>query len=168
VPACPQCGVDFPEIDGPIHHYFVPSPACWAAYGEILEREYADSAFFKNHRMTVDAYALQHPGDGSPQAIQSVNIHLISTTLIFGHKATSEMALDAMRKISRVSKTDTDLFKWLTPPANLGAITVSDIVYLTELDDHLTHIEAWARCAWQAWSKHHNVAEDHLRQFGIL
>ena len=81
--ACPQCGVDLPEEDGPIHRYFGASPACWAAYGQVLEREYADPAFFKNHRMTVDAYALQHPGDRSPQAVQSVNIDLISTTLIF-------------------------------------------------------------------------------------
>ena len=63
--ACPQCGVDLPDEDGPTHRYLGASPACWAAYCQALEREYADPAFFKNHRMTVDAYALQHPGDTS-------------------------------------------------------------------------------------------------------
>ena len=165
--ACPQCGVDLPDYDGPTHPYFGASPACWAAYGVILEREYSNPEFFKNHRMTVDAYALQHPGDKSPQAIQSVNIHLISSTLIFEHQA-ADRALNAMRKISTASKKDSHLFKWLEPPKNLGAITVTDVLPHTQVDDHLRTIEDWAKTTWQAWSIHHKVAEKHLRQFEIL
>jgi len=168
VAACPKCGVNLPEYDGPTHRYFGASPACWAAYGKILEREYANQAFFKNHRMTVDAYALQHAVDGSPQAIQSVNIHLISATLIFKYKATANIVLHAMRDISKVAKTDSNLFKWLEPPDCVGAITVADITPLTQLNDHLSHIENWAKTSWQAWSQHHNVADNHLRQFEII
>ena len=166
--ACPQCGVDLPEYDGPTHRYFGASPACWAAYGKILEREYANPAFFKNHRMTVDAYALQHAGDDSPQAIQSVNIHLISATLIFKYKATANTALHAIRDISKSAKADSNLFKWLNPPHYLGAITVADIVPLTQLDDHLNYVENWAKTTWQAWSQHHNIAENHLRQVKVI
>ena len=162
---CPQCGVELPESDGPTHRYFGASPACWAAYGKVLEREYADPAFFKNHRLTVDAYALQHPGDKSSQAVQSVNVHLISTTLIFKYKAPAKRAYQAMSKISAASKQDKNLFAWLKPPASLGDVTVLDLLPITEVDDHLALIERWAHSAWQAWAEHHNVAEQHLKQF---
>jgi len=152
--ACPQCGVDLPDEDGPTHRYFGASPACWAAYCQVLEREYADPAFFKNHRMTVDAYALQHP--------------LISATLIFKYKAKSYRALKAMQTISAASKRDKTLFDWLKPPASLGHITVLDLLPMTRLDDHLKAVEDWARSAWQAWENHHNIAETHLRRFGFI
>ena len=29
------------------------SPACWAAYGEVLAREYSDPAYFQVHRLSV-------------------------------------------------------------------------------------------------------------------
>ena len=166
--ACPQCGVDLPDEDGPTHRYFGASPACWAAYGQVLEREYADPAFFKNHRMTVDAYALQHPGDRSPQAVQSVNIHLISTTLIFKYNAKSERELKAMQTISAASKKDKNLFEWLKPPASLGHVTVLELLPMTRLDDYLKAVEDWARSAWQAWESHHTIAETHLRRFGFI
>ena len=166
--ACPQCGVDLPDYDGPTHRYFGGSPACWAAYGLILEREYSNPEFFKNHRMTVDAYALQHPGDKSSQAVQSVNIHLISTTLIFGHNASNDKALNAMRKISAASKKDPNLFNYLEPPLSLGAITVKDVLPKTQADDHLKQIENWAKTTWQAWSNHHKTADDYLSQFEII
>jgi len=165
---CPQCGVELPDYDGPTHRYFGASPACWAAYGKVLEREYSDPAFFKNHRMTVDAYALQHPGDKSAQAVQSVNIHLISTTLIFKYRANPDRALSAMQKISAASKKDKTLFKWLKPPKNLGGITVLDLLPITQLDNHLTHIQAWAHNVWQAWAEHHETADTHIKQFKII
>jgi len=165
---CPQCGVELPENDGPTHRYFGASPACWAAYGKVLEREYANPAFFQSHRMTVDAYALQHPGDRSPQAVQSVNVHLISATLIFKYKAPPKRAYQAMSKISAASKKDKNLFAWLKPPASLGKITVLDLLPITKVDDHLELIERWAQGAWQAWTEHHGAAEQHLQQFGFI
>jgi len=165
---CPQCAVELPDYEGPTHRYFGASPACWAAYGKILEREYSDQAFFKNHRMTVDAYALQHPGDKSQQAVQSVNIHLISTTLLFKHKAKPGRALAAMRKISAASKKDLTLFNWLQPPKSLGKITVIDVLPVTQLEDYLNQIETWAHCAWQAWEDYHSVADAHLKTFEFI
>ena len=164
---CPQCGVELPDNDGPTHRYFGASPACWAAYGKVLEREYADPSFFKNHRMTVDAYALQHPGDKSSQSVQSVNIHLISATLIFKYNTPPHRAYHAMTKISAASKQK-NLFKWLNPPADLGEITVLNILPMTQLNDHLDHVQAWAHSAWQAWEEQHHIAEMHLKQFELI
>ena len=79
--ACPGCGALFEERAGPTHRYMESSPACWAAYGEVLAREYSDQAFYAVHRMSVDTYAVQHPGQPSPQTIQSVAVHLIRLCL---------------------------------------------------------------------------------------
>jgi hypothetical protein len=76
---CPGCGVVLPAVDGPIHRYMESSPACWAKYGEVLAREYSDPQLMEEcHRLTTDAFAVQHPGQPSPQSIQSVAIHLIA------------------------------------------------------------------------------------------
>ncbi len=45
-------------------------------YGVILQHEYSDPRLLPTHRLSVDTYAIQHPGDGSRRAIQSVGLHL--------------------------------------------------------------------------------------------
>ena len=65
-------------VDGPTHRYIGASAGCWALYGEVLAREYGDYALYVPvHRLTVDAYAAQHPGEASRRAVQSVAVHLI-------------------------------------------------------------------------------------------
>ena len=73
---CIGCGALVPQQDGPTHRYMESSPGCWAIYCEVLAQEYSDIAFATAHRLTVDAYAVQHPGTPSPQSIQSIGVHL--------------------------------------------------------------------------------------------
>ena len=73
---CAGCGALVPVTDGPTHPYIGASPGCWAIYGEVLAREYGEYAYPPVHRLTVDAYAAQHPGVPSRRSIQSVAIHL--------------------------------------------------------------------------------------------
>ena len=80
--ACPGCGLDLPEHDGPTHAYIGASPACWALYGELLAREYGELRYPPSHRLTVDVYAIQHPGGGERRAIQSVAVHLMALCLV--------------------------------------------------------------------------------------
>lgn len=79
---CFSCGALVPQTAGPTHRYMESSPGCWSVYGEVLVREYTDALYASLHRLTVDAYAVQHPGRPSPQSIQSVAVHLISLCLI--------------------------------------------------------------------------------------
>lgn len=58
------------------------SPGWWAVFGEVLAREYEDPACMANHRLTVDAYAVQHPGEPTPAAARSVLLHLVSLCAI--------------------------------------------------------------------------------------
>lgn len=97
------------------------SPGCWAAYGAVLEREYGNPALLETHRLSVDAYAVQHPGRPSRQSIQSVGLHLLRLILLFEHGLTAERANDAMLHLCRFKH----VFQWLEPPASRGSITVA-------------------------------------------
>jgi hypothetical protein len=128
------------------------SPGCWATYGEVLAREYSDPAYAPNYRLSVDAYAVQHPGRPSPQSIQSVTVHLIRLCLLLECGLEMSRANDAMLKATESNKK----FVWLEPPPSRGAITVVHVHRAKNPQEHLMCISKWAESAWQAWSPHHS------------
>ena len=148
---CIGCGGLFPEMDGPTHRYMESSPGCWAAYGDVLAREYSDPAYAKTHRLTVDAYAVQHPGRPSPQSIQSVALHLVRLCLLFECGLQIQRANEAILKTAQAKAK----FVWLTPPPNRGAVTVLDVHRTKNAEEHLLRVREWAESAWAAWSPHH-------------
>jgi hypothetical protein len=148
---CPGCGGLFEEREGPTHRYMLSSPACWAVYGEVLAREYRDPAYGRVHRLSVDAYAVQHPGTPSAQSIQSVAVHLIRLCLLLD-KGVDLRRANALIKAAAESEQK---YTWLTPPASLGAITVADVYKARDADEHERLVRAWAAAAWDAWAPHH-------------
>lgn len=134
------------------------SPACWALYGEVLAREYSDPAYFALHRFTVDAYAAQHPGQPSPQSIQSVAVHLIRLCLLLEQELSPERANAAML----ASVTHKERHVWLTPPGSLGALTIKDVHRAKDVEEHLRLVRAWAKSVWEAWSTHHATIKSWL------
>ncbi|MCB1057408.1 MAG: hypothetical protein KDD11_18060 [Acidobacteria bacterium] len=150
---CPGCGAHFPDVEGPVHRYMESSPGCWAAYGEVLEREYGAPAFFAAHPFTVDAYAVQHPGRPSKQANQSVTVHLMSLCLTLEHGLRLDRAPRAIQAIVESGQT----FEWLTPPADPFPVTVADVRGARDLETHKVRVREWAESAWQAWSRHHET-----------
>ncbi len=155
---CPGCGALFDDVQGPTHRYLESSPGCWAAYGEVLMREYSDPAYYRIHRLTVDAYAVQHPGRPSPQTIQSAAVHLISLCLVLEHNVDVQRAT---RAIQTAVKTK-GRFAWLTPPASLGSVTVADVRAANNAEELAKVVRAWAESAWTAWSPHHAVIRNWL------
>ncbi len=147
---CMGCGGLFADIQGPTHRYMESCPGCWAIYGEVLAREYSNPAYFQVHRLTVDAYAVQHPGRLSPQSIQSVAVHLIRLYLIFETGLEMQRANDAIK-----AAADSRIYTWLTPPASLGNMTVADVHKAKDVNEHMQRVRAWAESAWAAWSPHH-------------
>ena len=148
---CIGCGGHVPKIDGPTHRYMESSPGCWHLYGQVLAREYADPAFGALHRLTVDAYAVQHPGRPSPQAIQSVCVHLLSLCLVLERNLAAAYATRVMGEATRAKSR----FVWLTPPEPLGEVTVADVAGVASPHEHAERVRAWAESAWSAWSEHH-------------
>jgi hypothetical protein len=158
---CPGCGGLFPETEGPTHRYMESSPGCWAAYGEILAREYNGPAKYGPVlRLSVDAFAVQHPGRPSPQAIQSVAIHLIRLCLLLERKMPVEKANEIMLA---ATKRKADFF-WLDPPDSLGEITVADIHRAGTVEEHMRLVRDWAEGAWRAWQPHHEQIRAWLPQ----
>lgn len=148
---CIGCGGQFPEIDGPTHAYMESSPGCWACYGEVLAREYSDIRYREVHRLTADAYALQHPGRPSAQSIRSVALHAISLCAIFEEGLDMDGATTVLQKAA----AQKERFEWLTPPTLMGALTIADVQSAGDAQEHTRLVREWASSAWSAWSEHH-------------
>jgi len=105
-----------PDVEGAVHPYMLSVPGCWQLYGEILAKEYAEVGYRPIHRITVDAYAVQHPGKPVRQAIQSVAVHLISLYYVLERGYDFQRAAQAMRRALQ----NKQVFVWLEPPVNRG------------------------------------------------
>lgn len=149
---CIGCGGLVPDVEGPTHRYLESSPGCWRVYGEVLAREYSDAALQPIHRLTVDSYAVQHPGRPNPQSIQSVCVHLLSLCLTVERGLEPAYATRVMGAAVRPKGR----FVWLDPPASLGAITVVEVAAAQTMEAHAETVRAWARSAWAAWTAHHD------------
>jgi hypothetical protein len=145
------CKADFPEVEGPTHAHMESTPGCWAAYGRVLAREYGDRRFYEVHRLTVDAYAVQHPGRPSRQSIQSVGVHLVRLCLFQERGLTAEAANAAMLSAARHKAR----YRWLEPPAFLGTLTVADLERAPDIEAHTAAVRGWASQMWQVWAPHH-------------
>ena len=151
---CFACGGLFPDVEGPVHRYMDSIPGCWAAFGEVLAREYNDASYFTVHRLTVDSYAVQHPGKSTfRQCIHSVGVHLVRLCLFLEHGLTAENANSAMQEAAKNKHN----YVWLQPPDSLGHITVADIAKESTTKGHQAMVRQWAQCVWDAWSPHHSI-----------
>lgn len=146
---CPDCGLTLPAGSGEVHPYLGASASCWALYGEVLAREYADPRYMKVHRLTVDAYAAQHPGKPERRSIQSVWVHLAGLYL------TLERGLrpDFVRRVMESIIERSDTLSWLEPPVAYGS-TVADVVVAGDADGHAELVRRWADDVWAAWRNH--------------
>jgi hypothetical protein len=142
-----------PEVDGPLHPYLGASVACWTVYGEVLAKEYGEYHYPSVHRLTVDAYSVQHPGTPSRRSIQSVAVHLVSLHLVLERGFSSEKATAGIRRVLEHRKQ----FVWLDPPSPIGNLTILDVWECTDFAQHEMRVKCWAESVWQAWSPHHET-----------
>ncbi len=148
---CPNCGLALPRADSARHPYLGASAACWALYGEVLAREYGDPAFMAVHRLTVDAYAAQHPGLPERRTIQSINLHLVALYLSLERRLNPGFITRAIAALTR----ETTRLEWLEPPPSLGEMTVADVAAASTPEAHGRLVADWAGSVWRAWAPHH-------------
>ena len=103
------------------------------------------------HRLTVDAYAAQHPGKPERRAIQSVWVHLAGLHLVLDRGLAHGFA----RRVLGALAADSETLDWLTPPADLGAVTVADVARAPDDVAHAVEVRRWAEAVWRAWRPHH-------------
>ncbi|MDQ3767650.1 MAG: DUF5946 family protein [Actinomycetota bacterium] len=142
-----------------MHPYIGSSASCWALFGELLAREFNDPQYFGVHQLTVDTYAVQHPGVAERRSIQSVGLHLMTLCLVFEHGADPSHGPELhKRMVNRLT------FHWLEPPRLSGRMTVADILRSSDSQEHIGLVRAWARDVWEAWMAHHPVVRGWINQ----
>ena len=134
---CPGCGALFPPYEGPTHRYLGASGACWALFNSIVVGQdpevielltgsrVPDTSVAIPARTDAsldalfgDAYGVQHHGEESPQAIQSVAVHLLNVHGIIAGK-TTRPGWALARAVRQKG-----VFHKLTPPALGSALTI--------------------------------------------
>ena len=149
---CPGCGAAVPDVEEMRQHPYIGSaPGCWLLYSEVLAREYGDLRYTPAHQLTVDAYAVQHPGVAERRTAQSVGIHLVGLCLSL-ERGRGAAELPRLRQRLAAPKRT---FPWLTPPTSLGDVTVLDVHAAETPEAHRATVDRWARSAWEAWSPYH-------------
>lgn len=92
----------------------------------------------KIHALTVDAYALQHPGTGlrTTTPIDQCPPHLVSLYACFNNLC----ELEALAKIKQHISQYKASFSWLESPAKMPAMGISDILAASISDQHIRHV----------------------------
>ena len=149
--ACVGCGASVPDVPGVGERPGGTAAGCWAAFCEVLAREYSDFRYARSHRLTVDAYTAQHADHPSPRAVKSLAVHLVGLHVTLELDYPPERAMRAVqRAANRV-----DHFRWLEPPRSRGALTILDVRAARDAEEHLALVQRWARSVWEAWTEHH-------------
>ncbi len=160
---CPGCGDRFDAITGPTHAYMTSSPGCYTAFNSLLAAEYGDPALLPTHRLTVDTYAVQHPGDpNARRAVQSVGLHLARLKLQLAHDLPPKETNDVMLGLS---KHKSSLIA-LAPPAQFTQ-TVADIAPHAGTALHSAKVSQWALTTWQDYAAHHTYISEWIAQTGL-
>lgn len=148
---CPDCGALVPDTDGPTHRSIGGSPGCWSIFNAVGMRHYDDIARGAVHQDVVDAYMAQHPGTPAPQAIQSVNVHLVSLCLALEHGYDPPQRIAALQAATAWKRE----YAWLDPPKPPWPLTIRDVYDAPDRATQIERTRAWALSVWEAWSSHH-------------
>ncbi|ABU57240.1 DUF5946 family protein [Roseiflexus castenholzii] len=150
---CPGCGVALPAVDGGSHRYIGASPSCWAIFTALVNAGEPPLAFAPLNQLITDAYAAQHPGTPSDQAIQSVAVHTLTLYAILVRGVDPERALWVRQRALRGTRRGR--FFWLTPPSFNSTRTIADIVRQSTPEARTTEAQHYITDVWQRWSLLH-------------
>jgi hypothetical protein len=140
---CPDCGAPGGQ------------DACQALFDGVLAREFGDYRYFRLHRLTVDAYSLQHPAK-----------YMRSGKSYAAHLTGMYAALEG----GDASRTNQVVQKWLSstpgierpdhpPGGNRGALNISHLKGASDPNDHLRRVQEWAESVWPSWRDYHHFAK---------
>ena len=137
---CPSCGASGVRS----------AHECQGLFAEMGVREFSDAEYFRSHRLTVDAYCLQHP-EHYMVSSKSAATHLTAMCWSFEHgyslhvPAPIKAWVDGPRAFPRVAAP---------PPGERGTLTLLHCVEAQDPVDYHRRAREWADSAWQAWSEH--------------
>lgn len=132
---------------------------CLKMFEEILAKEFSDYRYGKIHRLTVDAYALQHP-DAYMRSGKSFAAHLTGMCAALEYEDTVALNQAVQKWLSKNPKID----KPAQLPKDRGKLTIAYIHSACDADEHTRRVREWAQDVWDAWSEHHNLARQLIRE----
>jgi hypothetical protein len=146
-----------PDVTGPGHEYVLSAPGCWQLFGQIQADEALRFGYPPAHRVVVDAYMAQHPGDGHDRRDrQSVFVHLAGLYAVLEQHLPPAQATNVLRRVLE----DSDDFPALVRNDGPGEMTIVHLVGARDLADYEHRALAWARAVWQAWAQHHALIRE--------
>lgn len=108
--------------------------------------------------LLVDAYAAQHPGTPSPQAIQSVAVHLLTLHGVFAHGTGVDRALWLrLEALQERSGPRRGRYSWLEPPDLSGLPTVADIVREPTPEARSAVLARYVEAVYRVWEAAHGA-----------
>lgn len=143
---CPGCGLVMPAGNPiPYDGYFNASDECWSLFTEVIGREFSNAVLFGQvHHLTVEAYAVQHPGGLHPD--KSIDIHLAGLYLMMERNVAPSDVAPYMQKLAERVRD----WPHLDPPSSdIWTQTIFDVAMA---DDHVAAVREWSAGVWRAWS----------------
>ena len=140
---CEDCGASVAE----------GRAGCLKIFEEVIAREFSDYRYGRYHRLTVDAYALQHP-DRYMRSGKSFAAHLTGMCAALE----DEDAAALNHAVQKWLSTNPQIDKPAHLPERRGSLTITHVRDAADADEHVKRVREWARDAWGAWSEHHGLA----------
>lgn len=128
---------------------------CLKLFEEVIAREFGDYRYGRVHRLTVDAYSLQHPDE-----------YMRSGKSFAAHLAGMCAALES-EDVEEGQGVNRTVQKWLSTnpriekpdiPGRRGGLTVTHVHAAADADEHVSRVREWARDVWGALAEHHELA----------
>jgi hypothetical protein len=152
---CPGCKAMVIDIDLPSHKYLGTIPGCWNIYSKVIDKTKPIHESNYIRELIVDTYSAQHPGKESAVTKQSLAIHLIRLYFFFElNQSLGKLSYKAQKVLSNVNH-----YHWLTPPKNLGKLTIVDVFKYANEEDQKQKVLEWAETTWYAWSQYHPIVK---------
>jgi hypothetical protein len=126
---------------------------CLKLFEEVIAREFSDYRYGRIHRLTVDAYSLQHP-DKYMRSGKSFAAHLTGMCAALEHGD----AQDLNRAVQKWLSTNPQVEKPAHLPGRRGDLTITYIHGAPDANEHVNRVKEWARDVWAAWAEHHALA----------
>jgi hypothetical protein len=140
---CEECGAVVAE----------GRPGCLRLFEDILAREFSDYRYGRIHRLTVDAYSLQHPEEYMLSG-KSFAAHLTGMCAALEYEET----LAINQAVQKWLGTNPKIEKPAQIPEQRGNLTVAYIHGAADAEEHISRVREWAEDVWEAWAKHRELA----------
>lgn len=142
--SCPQCCATG------VHD----TDSCERLFQEVIGHEFSRSELFGVHRLTVDAYSLQHP-DRYMKSTKSAAAHLSGMCWSLEYGAGDSVS----RSLSAWLSGPVELPRVEPPPScERGRLTIRHVHDDAGSPEHPARVREWAGSVWEAWDVGHAQA----------